>query len=84
MIRQVEPHGRTIVAILKPEEELACHREALLDVVQSDLVELFIDYKRVRSRELVLVFGNVVEDQSEWAALLSLRWLLLHFFNYLL
>ena len=81
MIRQVEPHGRTVVAILKPEEELALHREAALDIVESNLIELFIDYKRVWHRELVLVFWDVVEDQSEWAALLSLRWLLHFVFN---
>ena len=72
MVRQVEPYGCTIVAILEPEEELAFHREALLDVVQCDLIQLFIDYKRVWSRELVFVLWDVVEDQSEWAALLTL------------
>ena len=82
MIRQVEPYGSTVVAILKPEEELALHREARLDIVESNLIKLFIDYKRVWHRELVLVFWDVVEDQSEWAALLSLGRLLHFVFNY--
>ena len=83
VVRQVKPHRRIVVAILESEAEFAFKREACLDVVQSNVILLCIDYKCVWSRQLVLVFRDVIEDKSKRTAaciaLLALRGCSLHF-----